>query len=498
MEMENKTISLIKSIIKGSGSPWVTGEILKANGNRLKLDLSDLRDLVEKRQVIFNNGSFTIPQIAIAENIIANNCTRVLSYRPQYVSESVIQKHISNYERKEKIQLDPMQKAAVVIACKNNLSIITGGPGTGKTTVLKAVAYALHQIEPGKTLGFAAPTGKAAKRITEATGEDAVTFNSMLCIGVEEYSPTSVVYQTLIGDEFSMADLYLSAALMASIQDGHRLIISGDVDQLPSVGPGCVLRDMIASGIIPTVMLTKTFRQDNSSVLFGNIQKIREGKKELVKGPDFQMIRVGDNKQEQVGQLLASYVCAAKGAGVYNTGCLIPFRKAGTLCTERFNAIIQSKCNHFEEQVVGGRPFKKNSPVIQLFNRNEVANGEIGKITEITKSSVTVQYGSQEISYREDELFQISLAYSISIHKSQGSEYPTALVVVTNEHQRMMSRNILYTGITRAKTKAILIYQDNALQSALSTDGNASRNSMLSEKIKYAWNKYQLIRKSAG
>lgn len=496
--MENKTISLLKSIIKGSGSPWVSGEILKANGNKLKLDLSDLHDLVEKRQMFFYNGYFTIPQIAIAENIIANNCTRVLSNRPMYVSESVIQKHISNYEKKEKIHLDQTQKAAIVVSCKNNLTIITGGPGTGKTTVLKAIAYVLHQIETGKTIGFAAPTGKAAKRITEATGEEAVTFNSMLCIGVDEYSPTSVAYQTLIGDEFSMSDLYLSAALMASIQDGHRLIISGDVDQLPSVGPGCVLRDMIASGIIPTIMLTKTFRQDNSTVLFGNIQKIREGKKDLVEGPDFQMIRVDNNQQRQIGQLLTSYVGAAKEAGIYNTGCLLPFRKAGTLCTERFNAIIQNKCNHFEEQIVGGRPFKKNSPVIQLFNRNEVANGEIGKITAITKNSVTVLYGSEEITYQEDELFQISLAYSISIHKSQGSEYPTALVVATNEHQRMMSRNILYTGITRAKKKAILIYQDNALQSALSTDGNAARTSMLSEKIKYAWNKYQLIRKSAG
>ncbi len=495
-------IGILEAVITGRGTPWVKAEDFKrcteqfAKRRRLNVDDAVLRQMVEKKQIVYCDGHFTLPRIALAENIIANNVVRILSVLPQYVAESVIQKRIDEYEQKNGIKLDPMQRAAVVIAVKNNFCIITGGPGTGKTSVIKAITYVLKDLFPGKTIGFAAPTGKAAKRINESTGEEARTFNSMLCIGVDTYSPTTISYDTMFGDEFSMCDLFLSGALFASVQTGHRLVISGDVDQLASVGPGCVLNDLIESGVVPTVMLTKTFRQDNSSVLFENIQRIRTGRHDLLEGPDFRLIRAdGADPMRQLMECYKETVCEA--GGVYQTGCLIPFRRQGTLCTNAFNNAAQTRFNRSAGIVLGGMTYKVNSPVIQLVNRNEVSNGEIGRVAAAEKGTVTVRYGSTEVAYTESDAYQISLAYAISIHKSQGSEYPAALVAITREHRSMLNRNILYTGITRAKKKAVLFYDPEALEQAVTTDGGKTRLSMLARKLAYATEKYQLIKKSA-
>lgn len=496
-------IKLIDLMCKMTGSLWVSQITLKQEAMKRHVSLDGLKELVKKNAVFFCNyedaGYFTTAQAAITENVIANNIVRILSARPFYLAESVINKKIDLYEQENQLKLDEMQRKAVVTAVKHNLCIVTGGPGTGKTAVIKCISYVLSALLPKQTISFAAPTGKAAKRITESTGQPAATLNSDLCIGINEYSPKPIYDEISIVDEFSMVDAYLAAALFSSIQTGNRLIICGDVDQLPSVGPGCVLLDMITSGVVPCVMLTKTFRQDTNSVLFENISKIKEGRTDLKNGPDFQMYKVGQAPIDQLRRLYVQLVRetnpkTGKPYGVYDVGCLIPFRRAGVICSDNLNRSIQERCNTNDAVDFYGRTFKLYSPVIQMANRPGVANGDTGKIVGIDKNELKVNFGDCEVTYDSDSVWQIELAHAISIHKSQGSEYPAVIMALTNEHTVSCNRNIFYTGITRAKQRCVLLYEDEALKIAASRNGNSERKTMLCEKIKYVWQRYQLVK----
>lgn len=497
MNTEQKSIPyLIECLVYGTGSPWISSDILKTSATKYKIPLSGINKDIEEKKVIFYDGLFTVPQIALSENIIGNNIARIMSCKPAYVAESVILRYLNTYERQEKVKLDTCQRSAVIMAVKNNLCVITGGPGTGKTSVIRCISFILRKLFPLQVIEFAAPTGKAAKRITEATGDAAVTLNSELCVGIDKYQPKPVTADTLICDEFSMVDLFLATALMASIQTGKRLIISGDINQLPSVGPGCVLRDLIDSKVIPIVKLEKVFRQDTNSVYYENIRRIKEGKAPLVDGPDFHLVPL--NKEHGMVQLLQIYVTMAKKYGVYETGCLIPFRQAGKISTNKFNILTQEKCNSKKAGTISGRQFKVGSPVIQYKNRKEVANGETGKVLDIEPDKITVGFDGIEIVYTRENVDQIDLAFGISIHKSQGSEYPGAIMVIANEHISMCSRNILYTGVTRGKKEFTILYEESALMAAFNKDDNKTRKSVLPLKISYAWEKYSLLRKGVG
>lgn len=488
----NSIPNLVKCLVDATGSSWIDRETLIAASKKYRIDLHGLRREIEECRICYCDGFFTTPQIAVAENIIANNTIRLLAARPPYIAESVIKKHIDMYEKQESVSLDPEQRKAVINSVKHNLSIITGGPGTGKTTVLKCMAYVLEQVYPGGTISFAAPTGKAAERITESTGYPAITINSKLCIGIDDYQPCTITADTLVCDEFSMVDVFLCAALFASIQSGKRLIISGDVDQLPSVGPGTTLRDFVNCGIIPLTMLVKTFRQAAGSVYYENIKRIKEGNPNLVEGDDFHLVPIESDRA--VNQLLMLYIQNAKKYGVYETGCLLPFRKFGTLCSNEFNSLVQAKCNRQATVSISGREFKLGSPVIQYKNRPEVFNGEVGKIVDISEKCIVVDFEGKMVTYNESSIDQLGLAYGITIHKSQGSQYPGCIMVLANEHLRMANKNLLYTAVSRGQKEFTILYQDKALKAAFETAGDEKRKSLLSNKIQYCKQKYQLIK----
>ena len=491
----NSSIShLIKCMIDATGSSWIDRETLIAASKKYRVDLHDLRKNIEEHTVCFYNGLFSVPKIALAENIIANNTIRILAERPNYISESIINKHIDIYEKNEKVKLDSEQRKAVINSVKHNLSIITGGPGTGKTTVLKCVAYVLERVYPGKKIEFAAPTGKAAKRITESTGYPAITINSKLCIGINDYRPCEITTDTLVCDEFSMVDIYLCAALFASIQSGKRLIISGDVNQLPSVGPGSTLRDLIDSSVIPLTMLVKTFRQDTNSVYYENIKRIKEGNPNLIEGDDFHLIPL--DSDQPLKQLLLLYIKAAKKYGVYETGCLLPFRKFGTLCSNEFNSLAQTRCNRQASVSISGHQFKIGSPVIQYKSRPEAFNGEVGKVVDVSEKSILVDFEGKTVSYNASNIDQLGLAYGITIHKSQGSQYPGCIMVLSNEHLNMANKNLLYTAVSRGQKEFTILYQEKALKAAFETVGDANRKSLLASKIQYCHQKFQMINHS--
>ena len=407
---------------------------------------------------------------------------------------------LDTIEKLSEVELDDLQRKAVIETQNNGITIITGGPGTGKTTVLRAIAYVLRKLTAEKiTIGYIAPTGKAAKRITESTGEKACTGHTKVGLGCGGQLK-KVQERVLFSDESSMADIYLASALSKCIEGDRRLVMVGDVDQLPSVGIGAVLRDMIRSLVIPTTMLTHTFRQDNSSVLFQNIQLVRNGQDNLVKGNDFEPVVLpnGDVSQDCVKRILDSFVKGVKEYGLEQTVVLLPYRRNG-VCSNLLNNEIQKIVNpkgkgmKHKDKDGNVRIFRLNDPVMQLENRAEIVNGDVGKVVEVNDMSLKVQYSDCTVFYRYRELDQLTLAYAMSIHKSQGSEYKYVIMALLDSHTAMLQRNLIYTGITRAKTKCTVFYQKKALKKAVTTIAEDSRTTQLTEMLITLHTEYELM-----
>ena len=274
----------------------------------------------------------------------------------------------------------------------------------------------------------------------------------------------------------------------------------GDVDQLPSVGIGAVLRDMIRSLVIPTTMLTHTFRQDNSSVLFQNIQLVRNGQDNLVKGNDFEPVVLpnGDVSQDCVKRILDSFVKGVKEYGLEQTVVLLPYRRNG-VCSNLLNNEIQKIVNpkgkgmKHKDKDGNVRIFRLNDPVMQLENRAEIVNGDVGKVVEVNDMSLKVQYSDCTVLYHYRELDQLTLAYAMSIHKSQGSEYKYVIMALLDSHTAMLQRNLIYTGITHAKTKCTVFYQKKALKKAVTTIAEDSRTTQLTEMLITLHTEYELM-----
>ena len=363
--------------------------------------------------------------------------------------EAVIDQLIDEFEEQKNNgrKLHYHQRDAVKMVCNNNFSVLTGGPGTGKTTVLSAITYCLRALDQRIKIVFTAPTGKAARRITESTGEHSSTVHKKLGIGYNS-DLSSVFYEDVMFiDESSMNDTELSSILMRSIPDGRKVVFVGDVDQLPSVEPGAVLRDLIASNTVPVTMLSHTFRHDNSSKLFANICNIRNGIPQFIDGEDFHSILLPPGKgQEKLAtqQILSAYLKAIKKYGIDKVVVLVPYRKK-KLCSNSLNNQLQQianpgKCgyqytNQSDRNVLF---FKKNDFVMQLVNRDECANGDVGQVISSSAAGIKVKYTDATVSYTPDDLGQLALAYSMTIHKSQGSEYQCVIMCFLEEHKIML------------------------------------------------------------
>ncbi|MCI0439655.1 MAG: ATP-dependent RecD-like DNA helicase [Chloroflexi bacterium] len=396
------------------------------------------------------------------------------------------------------LSLTDTQRQAVRMAVTEKVSVITGGPGTGKTTILKAVLSILEALK--LRIVLAAPTGRAAKRLSEATGREARTLHRLL-----EYRPGQGRFRhdrdnpleadAVIIDETSMVDIVLMYHLLKAIPRHASLLLVGDVDQLPSVGPGNVLCDILDSGEVPFVRLTDIFRQGERSQIVQQAHRINQGlmpewTKDLRQPSDFYVI--GTDDPDRAAEMIVE-LCAVRMPRRFG---LDPRRDIQVLCpmnrgsvgASALNSLIQERLNPHGEAVSRfGRTFRVGDRVLQTANDYDkgVYNGDLGWITglDMDGASLTVAYDDGEVSYDFTELDELLPAYAISVHRSQGSEYPAVIIPVMTQHYPMLQRNLLYTAVTRARRLAVLVGNPKAIAIAVKNQKSQDRHSALGDRL---------------
>lgn len=479
--------------------------------------LSIIDEMVDKGILIRKDGYVTTPYVYKVEREIARRVIELRDSIPRFpkVSYRKIDELIREYEILEGKRLNvdfhlaPEQAEGVHKAVGAQVFVLTGGPGTGKTCVLKCIQYVLKKIKPDAKICFTAPTGKAARRITESTGEPASTVQKKMKLTSETARPMPIFCDCIIVDEISMLDTLTADAFFMAIDKGAKVLLVGDVDQLPSVGYGSVLRDLIQSNQIVCEGLRAPQRQDAKSVLFQNITNLRNGQSELFQGDDFRFVDANaDNGKDK---LLEEYFKAVDKWGVDNVCCLTPYRRKGDSCANVVNDIIQARLNppdkrdHITAWIYedDDEDIKKSSrqitfcvgdPVIQLVNREEIANGDVGKVLKIYGDYMDVKYdGDIIVTYTKNEMSQLNLAYAMSVHKSQGSEYKCVVTSALPEHKQLLCRNMLYTAVTRAKKDCVLVCDKGTVEAGLKVQAGYERNTLLRELIEHEGRKAGLI-----
>lgn len=488
--------ALMEDFFSQTGNTWIEKKVLtelfKKKGISANLD-NLFMDGVICCRALKTECYYTLPKYEYYEHCIACDIIRIMSnYVAPRISDETLEKLIREVEIETGKQLHSQQKAAVKCAIRNGVCVITGGPGTGKTCTLQTLEKVMQRISYRLDLRYTAPTGKAARRITESTGKASKTVQKEL--GITYDNPIKMKFggNVLIIDEVSMLDSETAFHVFRAIANGQKIILVGDIDQLPSVGPGAVLRDLIWSEVVPTLMLTKTFRQANDSNLFANIMAIRNGEWRMKQGSDFDVIKTSQNSDNAVDVLSSLFEREVKQYGIKNVAMLLPYRKAGKLCSDYMNNVLQNLINP-----IGGHSymscttesgltvrFTKGDPVMQLKNRPECVNGDVGFVNDVYNGKLFVKYADgASVCYTKSDIGQLSLAYSMSINKSQGSEYKSVIMGITMAHKAMLNRNILYTGITRAKEKVTLLQEDAAMVEAIKNEVSYSRITFLPEML---------------
>ena len=464
-------------------------ELLQADEEPIRKAMADMieaKDLIQDDEVIY------LPPFYYAESGSAKRLTSLLV---NDVSDDIAAEPETAYGmKKSEIVYDEVQQAAINQAMESKIMVLTGGPGTGKTTTTQGIIEAFKAR--GKQILLAAPTGRAAKRMTEATGMEAKTIHRLL-----EYNPmdgykrndeNTLEGDVLIVDECSMIDIMLFYNLMKAIPANMRLILVGDIDQLPSVGAGNVLRDIIDSRQIPVVRLTRIFRQAQSSRIVMNAHAINAGHFPNISNgrqTDFFFIKAED--ADSIPGLIVSLVrdrlSRAYGYNPKEIQVLTPMQRGNT-GAGNMNIELQSALNPNGDALTrGGYTFRRGDKVMQIRNNYDknVFNGDIGYITAVdtNERTLSVVYDGRVVEYDVTELDEITLAYAITIHKSQGSEFPIVVMPVTMKHYVMLQRNLIYTGITRAKKICVLVGTTKALAYAIHNQTVSKRNTRLKERL---------------
>lgn len=457
--------------------------------------------VVEKNSGHFETDAVYLKELYQAETGIARRLSAYLSIpvAPFKIDAGEI---TGKVQKKLAIKLSQEQLDVVEGVFSHRIAVITGGPGTGKTTLIRSVAAIFDSF--GKKIELAAPTGRAARRLTEVTGRKAQTIHRLLgynaidgCFDRNEDDPIDA--DAVIIDEASMVDTLLMYNLIRAIPVNSVLILVGDIFQLPSVGPGNILSDMINSGKIPVFYLSKIFRQADESPIIVNAHRVREGKFPVFEEPDVsvaitEFCFIEQNKSDRIPpvivELCKKTIPDSFGFDPVNDiQVLTPMHKgvAGTL---NLNQALQKALNPNPAilESMGSR-FKKGDKVMHLKNnyRKEVYNGDIGTVVEIDgkKKQLFVNYYDRIVGYDFEELDEVSPAYAISVHKSQGSEYPVVIIPLVTEHYMLLQRNVLYTAITRGSKMVILIGSRRALDIALKNDKPRERLSGLKERLNF-------------
>ncbi len=443
------------------------------------------------------------PSFFQSEQKLAVQMSELLSARIT-VDEARVNVWIDRYTAATGMQLSPQQRQAVEMAAREHVLIITGGPGVGKTFVTRTIVALWKAM--GKSIALASPTGRAAQRLSEMTGKEAKTIHRLL-----EFDPRSMSFQrnsenpipatALVVDEASMIDLFLGHSLLKAVGMNTQLLLVGDIDQLPSVGPGNVLRDLIASERVPVVRLTQVFRQAASSMIISNAHRINIGEYPVLEPvsptPRTDCLWWGAPEPEHgvqaIQELVADFIPKWGFEPARDLQVLCPMTR-GIVGTRNLNTVLQQLINpptpDKAEIVRGGLTLRVGDRVIQQKNdhNREIFNGDLGVIAaiDLEEQEVTVRFAERLVNYDYADMNEITLAWSVSVHKAQGSEYPVVVLPLYMQHYMMLSRNLLYTGITRAKQLAILVGPKKAIGLAVRQVKDQQRYTLLRERLMLA------------
>ncbi len=468
---------------------------------------TELRNLLEAQKLVSetvpfsnNDTALYIPSMLAAERGLSKRILALIEApqgkepSPQWLERTLAKKNL---------ELTPEQHEAVQTALTSRVLVLTGGPGTGKTYTTQAIITALKA--QNKTVQLASPTGRAAKRLSEVTGVDAATVHRLLA-----YDPNTRTFQfgqgaplecdVLLIDEASMLDMPLAYAVLRAVKDTAQIILVGDVDQLPSVGPGNILRDLIDSGRVPVARLTTIFRQAAESRIVMSAHEINSGTVPALPTPreaersggDF--VFIGADQAEDVADKIVAVVSISlpkRGIPAADVQVLTPMQR-GSAGAAYLNQRLQETLNPKhpskpEAARSGGVIFRLGDRVIQMRNNYDkvIFNGDIGvvKSIDIPGEKLTVKYADQEIDYDYTDLDELSLAYALSIHKSQGSEFPAIVIALHSQHFTLLQRQLIYTALTRARKFAVIVGSPKAVGIAVRNDKTARRSTLLKERL---------------
>ena len=439
------------------------------------------------------------PYLYYAEKKVAMRLLQ-LQQATEPLSEDNLSLFIKVWEKDNQIQLAQKQKEAIKACLHHGVLVLTGGPGTGKTTVIKGILSILKA--QGLKIRLAAPTGRAAKRLSETTGQKALTIHRLLeannlaqddnlQLGFSKDIDDQLDADVIILDEVSMVDIVLMHHFLNAVPDGCRIILVGDTDQLPAVGPGSVLKDIIRSQKIPAIRLDEIFRQAQTSMIIQNAHIINAGRLPDLRKQYSDFVFYELNDDTSVTQKILD-LCTKDlhHEGFYvlkDVQVLSPMHRF--LCgVENLNLMLQERLNpkkNQDELKYSSQTFRVGDKVMHIRNnyQKNVFNGDIGFIQDINNEKLTVDYFDHIVTYEKNELNELTLAYASSVHKSQGSEYKVVIIPLSTSHYIMLQRNLLYTAITRAKQKVIIIGSKKALMTAVQSNRTQKRYTLLAERL---------------
>lgn len=487
-------------------------------GAKAELLIHELKEMVIRGDVIADEERMYLPYLYYAEVRVARKLIELYLANEETLAEEFekLGVQLQDIEDQVGITLHENQREAVKHAVSRGLSIITGGPGTGKTTLIRCLINLCER--QGKKVALAAPTGRAAKRMTEATGVESKTIHRLLEYAYADDSPSlgfnrnadnPLTMDMLIIDEVSMVDINLMHALLEAVMPGTQLVFVGDQDQLPSVGPGMVLADLIGSDVFAVTRLTEIFRQGEESMIVTNAHRINRGELPQLNGKDKDFFFISENRMEKAVETIQG-LCQTRLKTYYgydpvkDIQVLCP-SKNGPLGTYALNASLQATLNpsdrHKSEKKVGDRLFREGDKVMQMKNNYSlkwtdsqgvqgegVFNGDIGLIQEVDQDNrqMVVLFDDERTAiYEFNDIEQLTLAYCTTVHKSQGSEYPVVILALYPTSPMLLTRNILYTAVTRAKQLVVLVGSESVLRQMVTRLGDHKRLTALKDRLHF-------------
>lgn len=476
--------AFIKACLKVLDTPQLTEEMVANRAARL----------VYCGKLVSYQGNVYRSKTAYAESNLAELLSRQLRSARSH-SYGDLDAALDAEELRMKVKFAPEQREAVKMALTQGVSVITGGPGTGKSMILRAILDIYRRQNPGKEICLCAPTGRAARRMEQATGLGASTVHKALGLLAGEDGdygePQALDADIILVDEVSMMDIYLAGRLLEAVKSRAQVVLIGDSDQLPSVGPGAVLSEMIASERIPVVRLDKVFRQNDGSRIAVNAKLIRHGNLSLEYGNDFRFVDSA-NLSDSASRIAELYMQEVARYGVDNVAMLSPYRQKTETGVNALNEMLRELVNPPDEGkpevVCGKRKFRVGDKVMQVKNFEDVSNGDVGYIRNIFKfgdeTTVCVDFGDgRNMEYDSSELDMLDLGYASTIHKAQGAEYQSVIINLQCAHHIMLTRPLIYTAITRGKDRVVIVGERRALCISIKKTDIEKRGTCLAHRL---------------